>query len=72
MAEPDIQLGDIARDTVTGYQGTVIARTEWLNGCWRLTLQSNTLDKEGKPSAHTKPTNALGVRGPNLGRQESS
>lgn len=45
---PDIDLGDIAKDTITGYQGTVVARTEWLNGCWRITLQAG-LDKEGKP-----------------------
>ena len=47
MAQPEIQLGDVARDTITGFEGTVIARTEWLNGCWRLVLQGK-VDKDGK------------------------
>jgi hypothetical protein len=48
--EPDIQLGDIAKDTVTGYEGTVIGRTEWLNGCWRLTIQAKMTKKDTAPS----------------------
>ena len=42
-----IDLGDEARDTITGYRGVVIARTQWLTGCDRLTLQP-PVDKEGK------------------------
>lgn len=45
----NVQLGDKCRDTVTGFEGICVARTEWLNGCWRMTLQSDKLDKEGKP-----------------------
>ncbi len=48
MTEPTIKLGDLARDTITGYRGIVVARTEWLNGCWRYTLQAREL-KDGKP-----------------------
>lgn len=48
MNAPDIQLGDVARDSITGYQGVVIARTEWLNGCWRIVIQAQEL-KDGKP-----------------------
>jgi hypothetical protein len=44
-----IQLGDKCKDTVTGFEGICVARTEWLNGCWRMTLQSEKLDKDGKP-----------------------
>ena len=44
-----IQLGDKCKDIVTGFEGVCVARTEWLNGCWRMTLQSEKLDKEGKP-----------------------
>lgn len=48
-----IRLGDKVRDSLTGYTGTVIARTEWLHGCVRLTVQANEL-KDGKPVAsHT-------------------
>jgi hypothetical protein len=44
----EIHLGDTARDTITGFQGTVVARTEWLYGCRRIVIQPNTLH-EGKP-----------------------
>lgn len=37
--QSNIKLGDKVRHTVTGYTGIVIARTEWLNGCWRMTVQ---------------------------------
>jgi len=43
-----IDLGDRARDTVTGYEGIVTAITSWLNGCRRITLQAHGLH-EGKP-----------------------
>ena len=43
-----IELGDLARDTVTGFTGVVTAKTKWLNGCERLMLQSQKL-KDGKP-----------------------
>jgi hypothetical protein len=44
----DIELGDEAKDTITGYKGVVVAFTTWLNKCRRLTLQSREL-KDGKP-----------------------
>jgi hypothetical protein len=43
-----IDLGDVARDTVTGFEGVVVAKTKWLHGCERLTLQPRVLH-EGKP-----------------------
>ena len=43
-----IRLGDIAKDNITGYKGTVVAVTEWLHGCRRLTMQAADL-KDGKP-----------------------
>lgn len=43
-----INLGDKAKDMVTGFEGICVARTEWLNGCTRITLQSDKL-KEGVP-----------------------
>lgn len=42
-----VNVGDYAKDTVTGFEGIVIARTEWLNGCARVVIQPNKL-KEGK------------------------
>lgn len=43
----DIKLGDKARDTISGFSGVVIAITEWLNGCRRITIAPTEL-KEGK------------------------
>ena len=45
----NVQLGDLAKDTVSGFSGVCVARTEWLNGCWRMTLQPKAVDKDGKP-----------------------
>jgi hypothetical protein len=42
-----IQLGDRVKDKVTGYTGIVVARTEWLNGCVRITVQNEKL-KDGQ------------------------
>ena len=33
-----IELGDIAKDEISGFKGVVVARTQWLHGCDRLTL----------------------------------
>ncbi len=43
-----LQLGEKAKHKITGFTGIIIARTEWLNGCWRMTLQSHKL-KDGIP-----------------------
>ena len=42
-----INLGDVAKDKITGFEGVVVADTAWLNGCRRLTLQPQKL-KDGK------------------------
>ena len=42
-----IDLGKMVRDRVSGFEGIVIARTQWLNGCVRITVQG-PVDKEGK------------------------
>ncbi len=44
----DIELGDTAKDTITGFTGTVVAETRFLNGCMRMSLQATEL-KDGKP-----------------------
>ncbi len=43
-----INLGDTAKDTITGYTGIVVGRTEWINGCVRYIIQSTQL-KDGVP-----------------------
>ena len=44
----EIGLGDEAKDTITGLSGCVVAITDWLNGCQRVTIQPREL-KDGKP-----------------------
>ena len=54
----EIELGDKARDTITGYTGIVIAKTLWLHGCTRLSLQCDKLTKDGgikKPETFDAP-----------------
>jgi len=41
-----IELGDIAKDSITGFEGVVIAETKWLHGCRRFTLQPQKLSKD--------------------------
>jgi len=43
-----IKLGDKVKDRVTGLEGIVVARTDWLNGCIRMVVQPQLL-KDGKP-----------------------
>jgi hypothetical protein len=43
-----IKLGDKAKDTISGLEGVVVAETQWLHGCRRLTIQPQSLH-EGKP-----------------------
>lgn len=42
-----IQLGQRVRDTVSGFEGVVVCRAEWLNGCIRFSVQAR-VDKDGK------------------------
>jgi hypothetical protein len=43
-----IELGDVAKDTITGFTGVVVADTKWLHGCRRLSLQPREM-KDGRP-----------------------
>ncbi len=42
-------LGDTVRHTITKFEGVVVAFTTWLNGCERLSVQPEKMDKDGKP-----------------------
>ncbi len=42
-----IELGDRVRDRMTKFEGIVIATTEWLYNCRRITVQPTDLDKDG-------------------------
>lgn len=48
-----INLGDTARDRVSGFKGVCVAITQWISGCARVTLQPPA-GKDGKiPDAQT-------------------
>ncbi len=38
-----IELGDLAKDVVTGFEGVVIGITEWLHGCTTVTVRPTEL-----------------------------
>lgn len=42
-----VKLGVRARDRITGFEGMVIARTEYLYGCARWALQPQKVNKDG-------------------------
>ena len=46
-----VQLGNKVRDKISGFTGTVVAVTEWIAGCKRITVCANKL-KDGKPIAN--------------------
>lgn len=41
-----IQLGDKVKDMVTGISGIAVAKTEWINGCVRYTIEFRGGTKE--------------------------
>ncbi len=46
---PELALGDVARDTITGFEGVIIARATWISACDRLVLQPTKLKDDGQP-----------------------
>lgn len=58
---PKIHLGDTVKDTITGFRGKAVGRTEWLTGCARFIVQPE-VDKDGKlPESQTFDEPTLGV-----------
>jgi hypothetical protein len=43
-----IELGVTVRDRITGFEGVVMGRTEYITGCTHIGVQSKKLSKEGK------------------------
>lgn len=43
-----VELGDHVKDPITGFEGTVISRTQFLHGCARCCVVAHAVDKEGK------------------------
>lgn len=46
--ETPLQLGQRVRERFSGVEGTIIAITDWLYGCRRITIQPDG-QKDGKP-----------------------
>ena len=44
----EVELGDLVKDEITGFEGIAVSVTMWLNGCRRIGLQSRTIDKDGR------------------------
>ena len=44
----EIMLGDQVMDSVTGYKGIAVSRSEWLNRDAQIGIQSQDLTKEGQ------------------------
>jgi hypothetical protein len=40
--------GNEVKDSITGFTGVVVARTEWLNGCIRYVVQSRKMGVDKK------------------------
>ena len=49
-----VNLRDIVRDEITGFEGMAVAVTHWINGCCRIMVQPQGLQDNGKPKeSHT-------------------
>jgi hypothetical protein len=44
-----VKLGMIGTDSITGFSGTVVSRTEYIHGCTRVCIQPKGLQADGKP-----------------------
>jgi hypothetical protein len=44
-----VKLGSRVKDSITGFQGIAIGRTEWLYGCARIGIQPEKMGKDNKP-----------------------
>jgi hypothetical protein len=44
-----VPLGCVAKDRITGFEGLVIGKHQYLTGCNKVTIQPMKLDKDGKP-----------------------
>jgi hypothetical protein len=44
-----LKIGDVAKDRVTGFEGVIVGRTEWLSGCITFGVQGKEM-KDGRPT----------------------
>lgn len=50
MSRNRIKMGDTYRDEITGFEGIITARFEYMNGCVRYELEA--ADAEGRPKGY--------------------
>lgn len=62
MGTHTIELGAKVRDRVSGYEGVITARYEYLNGCERYEISA--ADKDGKPESYVFDVQQLEVTMP--------
>jgi hypothetical protein len=46
-----VNLGDYAKDSLTGFEGVVVGITQWLNSCRHIGIKPTALDKDGRVPA---------------------
>ena len=42
-----VEIGDRAKDRISGFTGIVVTRSDWMNNCLRFGLQAERLDEKG-------------------------
>ena len=50
MSRTRIELGDRAKDLLTGFKGIAVSETQWIYGCRRIGIQPEELNKDGVPT----------------------
>jgi len=48
MTETTVDFGDQVSDPMTGFKGTVVAITQWMYGCRRITVQPKGINNDGE------------------------
>jgi len=43
-----VELGDVVRDTISGFEGVVVCVSYWLNGCIRVQVEPRKLNDKGE------------------------
>lgn len=46
-----IELGDLVKDKISGYEGVAVCRAIWLFDCVRITVHSQKLGSDGEPGS---------------------
>lgn len=50
MTTNKLQVGERAKDSISGFEGIIFGITEYLHGCRHILLKPDSLGKEGKPA----------------------